>query len=169
MAKAPPKPAAALPPVLVVAGEELFLRNQHLAEIIRGVFGGEDPGMGLVRIDPTPHGQDATARILDELRTPSMFAPKKLVIVDPVDVLFKKADEESEADDRRLTNREMLENYVAAPAEGATLVLVARSWPKSTRLHKAIDKVGGVKWAESIKAYTAPGWIARSSSSAPAR
>ncbi len=41
------------------------------------------------------------ASILDEVRTASMFAPQKLVIVDRADVLFKKNEEEP--DDDRLT------------------------------------------------------------------
>jgi DNA polymerase III delta subunit len=149
---------------MVVAGEELFLRTQHLADIQQAVFGGEDPGMGLVRIDAAALGGEAIAAILDEVRTPSMFAPKKLVVVDPADPLFKKVEAE---DGDRLSNRELLENYLESQAGagggdgGATLVLVAESWLKTTRLHKAIDKLGGVRWAESIKDYQAPAWITR--------
>jgi len=39
--------------------------------------------------------------------------------------------------------------------------LVVNSWLKTTRLHKALDKVGGVRWCESIKAHLAPAWIVR--------
>ena len=60
--------SVALPPVIVVAGDEMFLQNQHLAEIERGLFGGEDPGMGLVRLDPAAMGPNAMAVILDEAR-----------------------------------------------------------------------------------------------------
>jgi DNA polymerase III delta subunit len=144
--------------MMVVAGEELFLRTEHLAEIQRLIFGEEDPGMGLVRIDATPRGADAITGILDEVRTPSMFAPKKVVVVDPADPLFKKAPD---ADDKKLGPRELLENYLESPVEGATLILVVTSWPKTTRLHKALDKVAGIRWCEPIKAYTAPNWIAK--------
>jgi DNA polymerase III subunit delta len=156
MAKTTPKPA--LSPVIIIAGEELYLRNQHLAAIQHDLFQGEDSGMGLVRLDATALGSEALAVVLDEVRTPSMFAPKKLVIVDPADPLLKKA----ESDDGRLTNREIIENYVEASAgggEASILVLVFSSWLKTTRLHKALDKVGAVRWAEHIKEFQVPAWI----------
>ena len=115
--------------------------------------------MGLVRLDPAAMGPDAMAVILDEARTGSMFSPHKLVVVSPADVLLKKVDDEPLPKGGRpvLTNREVLENYVASPAESATLVLCFASWPRNTRLHKALDKVGGVRWCESIKAAQVPG------------
>ncbi len=54
---------------------------------------------------------------------------------------------------------EILENYVAAPSDSATLVMAFKSWPKTTRLHKALDKVGGVRWCEAIKEPQVPAWI----------
>jgi DNA polymerase III subunit delta len=156
MAKAIAKTAPASA-IIVLAGEELFLRSEHIVAVQQTVFGSEDPGMGYVRMDPAALGGDAMAAILDEVRTPSMFAPKKLVVVDPADLLFKKAD--SEMDERRLGNRELLENYLEAPSDFATLVLVVASWPKTTRLHKALDKVGAIRWCESIKPQQAPPWI----------
>ena len=161
MAKTQPKPTGTLPPVLILAGEELFLRNQHLADIQHQLFQGEDPGMGLVRLDPASLGGGAMAIVLDEARTASMFNPKKLVIVDPADPLLKKADSD---DDNKLSNREILENYVESVIGGggeSTLVLVFNSWLKTTRLHKALDKVGGVRWAEPIKEFQVPAWINR--------
>jgi DNA polymerase III delta subunit len=164
--------APSFPPILVIAGEELFLRNLHLKELRDSFFRGEDPGMGLVRLDAGPGGGlggEAMAAILDEVRTPSMFSPRKMVVVDPADALFKKAEID---DPNRLSNRELLENYLekvtASPAggvggggEGTTLVLVVESWLKTTRLHKAIDKMGGIRWAEPIKEYQVAAWITK--------
>jgi DNA polymerase-3 subunit delta len=130
-------------------------------EIQQAIYGGEDPGMGLVRLDPASLGPDAMAAVLDEIRTPSMFAPRKLVIVDPADPLFKKAEDAADPDDKRLGTRELLENYFAAPLDSATLVLVVDTWLKTTRLHKALDKVGAVRWCEPIKAFQAPAWVVR--------
>ncbi len=164
MAKAATKSnSGPLSPIMVVAGVELFLRDQHIEGIKQALFGNEDPGMGLVRLDGMGGGGEGTmASILDEVRTPSMFAPQKLVIVDRADILFKKSEDGGAgADDDRLTNREILENYLAKPVESATLVLVMESWPKNTRLHKAIDKAGGVRWAEAIKEHAVAPWIVR--------
>ena len=153
------KPSLPVPPLIVLAGEELFHRSEHLVDILRAIFGTEDPGMGLVRRDPASLGPDAIASILVEVRTPSMFAPRKLVVVDPADALFKKT--EGADADMRLGCRELLENYLAAPVDGATLVLVVETWLKTTRLHKALDKAGGIRWCEPLKPQFAPGWIAR--------
>ncbi len=186
--------APALPPVIVIAGEEIFLREQFLAEIRHALFGNDDPGMGLVRIDPTSSEfSDSSARngpmaaILDEIRTPSMFTPEKLVIVDPADALFKKrstpgaapsaADAGDDLDDSgdasdgpagSSSNREILERYLAqiasspsGPPAGATLVLIASSWLKTTRLHKAVEKSGGFRLAAPISLAAVPAWISR--------
>jgi DNA polymerase III delta subunit len=162
MAKTATKSTAALPPIVVIAGEELLLRNQHLAELQGSIFGGEDPGMGLVRLDANALGGDAMAAILDEVRTPSMFAPRKMVVVDPADPLFKKEAAASD-DPGRMGNREILENYLESPVPDASaiLVLVVESWLKTTRLHKALDKMGGVRRADPMKEYEVPPWITR--------
>jgi len=157
------KSATAINPVMVLAGEELFLRNQMLAEIESAVFEGEDPGMGFVRLDPTAHGSSAMAVALDECRMPSMFAPRKLVVVDPADALFKKVEEVPVARGERaqLTNREILENYLESPSDSAVLVLVCDSWLKTTRIHKMLDKVGAVRKCEAFKPFQVPGWISQ--------
>ncbi|MGN6368919.1 MAG: DNA polymerase III subunit delta [Phycisphaerae bacterium] len=174
MAKSPAKPPA-LPPVIILAGEELFLRNQHLADIQQQLFQGQDPGMGLVRLDPASLGGSAMATVLDEARTASMFNPKKLTIVDPADPLLKKTDSD---DDGKLSNREILENYVESATEAASatggsaesiLVLVFNSWLKTTRLHKSLDKIGAVKWAEPIKEHQTPAWIQKRAKDAYAK
>jgi DNA polymerase III subunit delta len=145
--------------VIVIAGEEAFLRDQAIEEIKHAVLGDEDPGMALVRLD----GNAPIANILDEARTPSMFAPRKLVIVEPADALLKGGGEDAPAKGRRptLSNREILENYVESPSDSAVLVLVCNSWLKTTRLHKALDKAGAIRWCEPIRQHAAPAWITR--------
>jgi DNA polymerase III subunit delta len=158
MARSAPS-SAPLPPLIVLAGVELFYRSEHLVNIQSALFGTADPGMGFVRLDPASFGPDAMAAILDEVRTPSMFAPRKLVVVDPADLLFKKL--EGNDADTRLGSRELLESYLEAPVEGATLVLVVNTWLKTTRLHKALDKIGGIRSCEPVKPQFASGWITR--------
>ncbi len=139
-------------PLLVVAGEELFLRTEHLAEIKRAVLGEGDPGLAMVRFDETAR----VATVLDEARTPSMFAPRKLVIVDLADTLLKGGLEEGATPPGRgerpaPINRELLESYLESPPDFSVLVLVCESWLKTTRLHKALDKRGAVLWALPLK------------------
>ena len=170
MAKAATKPnSGPLPPMVVIAGEELFLRDQFLGDVRRAIFGTEDPGMGWVRLDAGSLGGSPMAVILDEVRTPSMFAPRKVVVVDPADALFKRGGAEGADDDDRMTPREMLENYLESPVEGATLVLVTSTWLKTTRLHKALDKRGGIKSAEPIKDHQAAAWAMRRAKEAYAK
>lgn len=165
--KSAPTPAVPTAPLIVVAGEDLFQRSEHIAALKQGILGDEDPGMALVRFDETA----SMATILDEVRTPSMFAPRKLVIVDPADKLFKANAEEEDAPPPPKGgkpapgNRELLENYLES-ASGSSdasgvLVLVCTSWLKTTRLHKALDKQGAVLWAEAIKPQFVPAWLTR--------
>lgn len=152
MAKQTPQPPTS--PVIVLAGEDVFQRNEYLAQIKRAVLGAGDPGMAMVRFAEGA----AVVDVLDECRMPSMFAPKKLVIVDPADGLLKTPTDD---DPKRMTNREVLENYVASPSDSAVLVLCCNSWLKSTRLHKALEKVGAVRWCEQLKLPRVPEWITR--------
>jgi DNA polymerase-3 subunit delta len=159
MAKSVQTTAPAVAPVIVIAGEEAFLRDQAIAQIKQHVLGNDDPGMALVRLDANA----PIADILDEARTPSMFAARKLVIVEPADALLKGGAEETPAKGRRptLSNREILENYVESPSDSGTLVLVCNSWLKTTRLHKALDKVGAIHWCLPIRLQAVPAWITK--------
>ena len=142
-------------PVMILAGADVFGRNEHLARIKQEVLGEGDPGMAMVRFsEGTP-----IADVLDEARMPSMFAPKKLVIVDPADGLLKGGGDETKRGS--LTNREVIENYVESPSDSAVLVLCCNSWPKTTRLHKALDKLGAVRWCEPIKEFQVVGWLSK--------
>ena len=133
-----------------------------LAEIKLAVLGEGDPGMALIRLD----GATAIATVLDEARTPSMFAPRKLVIVDPADPLLKAGGDEAPPTKGRrasgFSNREIMENYIEAPSESA----VCWCWCaipalKTTRLHKILDKQGAIRWCEPIKAQQVPAWLTK--------
>lgn len=140
-------------PVMVLAGPDVFQRNTQLAQIKLATLGEGDPGMALVRFaENVP-----VADVLDEARMPSMFAPKKLVVVDPADALLKGGGDETKRGS--LSNREVLENYLESPSDSAVLVLCCNSWLKSTRLHKALDKVCAVRWCEPIKEGQVVGWL----------
>lgn len=153
-----PTASSTISPVMVIAGEELFLRQQHLLRIRQDVLGDEDPGMAQVRFDESSD----MATVLDEVRTPSMFASRKLVIVDPADKLLKGGGGDDAGKGKgTLSNREMLENYLESPSDFATLVLVCESWLKTTRIHKQLDKLGAVLWCEPLRDYQVPQWLTR--------
>ncbi len=157
--------AAKLNPVIVLAGDDEFLRREALAEIRAAVIGDSDPGMAVANLGAATD----MAVVLDECRTMSMFAPRKLVIVDPAEGLIRSGrggggeenEDDSPADgDGAASRREILERYVESPSESATLVLVCESWLKTTRLHKMLDPKGAVRWCLPIREQEAPSWIA---------
>lgn len=169
--KTPSSPAPLQPPMVVLGGEELYLRNEILTKIRNQVLGEGDPGMALVRLEANV----SIAEVLDECRMPSMFSPKKLVVVDPADNLLKSTSEEAGGGSsggvgkgRRpaASPRELLEDFLEAQLQNpqdctSVLVLVCESWKKTTRLHKALDKLGAVHLCEPIKAFQVPAWLAR--------
>ncbi|MEZ6102933.1 MAG: DNA polymerase III subunit delta [Pirellulaceae bacterium] len=113
-----------VPPVCVVYGADAFLRQLALARL-RGTLTSDD--VDLVRLEG---GQIAWRDLSDELSSRSLFGGDQRVIM----VL--------DADSFVTQNRSRLEDYVAAPAKGTTLVLITDSWPATTRLYKAVAATG---------------------------
>lgn len=123
--KSPERDRAA--PVYVIFGTEDFLRLRALNDLIHRVLGPHRDSMALSELD----GETARlADVLDEVRTASLLAPVRLVIL-------------READDFVSDNRDALEKYVQSPCPTGVLVLVCRTWPATTRLYKFVDKFGG--------------------------
>ena len=116
----------ALTPVIVVCGAEAYLQQRVLRRII-GLLCGDGDDQDDAGVSRFPGENLELKSVLDELRTISMWGDSRTVIVE-------------EADDFVSRFRSGLENYVAAPAKKSTLILVVKSWPKTTRLAKAVAK-----------------------------
>jgi DNA polymerase-3 subunit delta len=119
---------AAHPParVCVLFGDEPFLKRLALTEVRQAVLGGGDAEFSLARFD----GRQAPLRdVLDELSTVALFGGGRLVVVE-------------EADEFVTRYRPELEDYVAHPRPGSVLVLDVATWPKTTRLYKALAQGG---------------------------
>lgn len=116
----------AVGPVVVTYGAERFLRRQAIQAVTRLVLGEAEDEAGLTKIDG--RNTDA-ATVLDELRTISMWGGRRLVLVE-------------EAKDFISENRATLEKYVEKPAKKSVLLLDVESWPKNTRLYKAVAQAG---------------------------
>jgi DNA polymerase III subunit delta len=123
-------------------GDDVYLQLQAIASIARELpasatraeFDGESAEL---------------ATVLDELRSFAMFGGEdKLVIV-------------RDADDFVTKFRENLEAYVANPSRSATLILRLKTFPKTTRLYKAIDKIGQIILCEPPSMNALPGWITK--------
>ncbi len=181
-----------LNPVTVVAGTELFLRREFLEQIRSSFCRENDSDLGYIRLDETASVQT----ILDECRTMSMFAAKKLVVVDPADALFRsrggaaagaagaggnavEVAEESEMDlsdgsdaqtsGGAVSARELILRYAETPSDNCTLVLVCSTWLKTTRLHKYLEERGAIHICDSPKEPTVPSWITQRAKSTYAK
>ncbi len=115
------------PSVVVVFGENAYLKGESLRVIVEAALGGPDvEGTAVTRFT----GNQATlGTVLDEVRTYAFLAPKRVVIVDDADPFVS-------------SYRKELESYVAKPATTGVLVLVVRSWPSNTKLAKLVSKTG---------------------------
>ena len=132
-----------VPPVNAVFGEEFFLKRQAVKGIVARALRDDPDSMGPTRVD----GETAElADALDELQTPSLLGGCRVVIVEDADTFITRY-------------RKQLEAYCSKPAQGACLVLVCRSLPRNTRLHKQIAARGEVFECAVPKGRQVSAWI----------
>lgn len=111
------------PPVCVLVGDEGFLKHETRRALVAQLAGADNTADVL-------DGDAELRDVLDALGARSLFGgDRRLVVVEDADALVK-------------AHREALEDYVARPFEGATLVLEVSSWPGNTRLAKAVAASG---------------------------
>ena len=106
-----------LEPVYLVFGPEDFLRTEAVRLIREKAARGKEP-CDTAELDAA---EGDPRKLLDDLRTPSLFAPRRLVLIENAGLLF---------DERAL---EPLLQYVEQPSPRTTLVLVAGEMRKSAR------------------------------------
>lgn len=112
-------------PILVLFGAERYLKLEIL-KLIPGLSEDTEEDVALTRMA----GKDADLRsVTDELLTLSMFGDQRVVMIE-------------DADDFVSQNRPGLEKYVAKPSASSVLILDVKSWPKNTKLFKAVEKTG---------------------------
>jgi DNA polymerase III subunit delta len=106
-----------LKPVYLVFGAEDFLRSEAVKLIREAAARGKEPcdTAELDAADGDPR------KLLDDLRTPSLFAPRRLVLIENAGLLFEP---------RAI---EPLLHYVEQPSPRTTLVLIAGEMRKSAR------------------------------------
>ena len=117
---------AELPGVIVIHGPEVWLKQESLRAVTDRLTreAGEDAMISRFG------GNDAELKtVVDELRTISMWGDGRVVVVDDGDPFVSNY-------------RSGLESYIKAPAKHSTLILVVKTWPKNTRLAKAVAKSG---------------------------
>jgi len=112
-------------PVLVLHGDDAFLRDAYRQEVIAAALGAADRQTCVAVFDATAELAD----VLDELRTLPFLAPRRVVIIEDAEAFVS-------------AYRGQLESYLQSPSETAVLVLVVSSWPKNTRLYKLVSRIG---------------------------
>lgn len=143
--KAPSKPAArpldASCRVVLLKGKEAFIRSHRTAEL-KELLTEAHGGVGVFLFDGE---KDEAAEILDECRSFGLMDGHKLVIVDNAEAFVGKE------------NRSLVERYVQAPCEGATLLLRAGVWRKG-KLDKLIEAVGRIIDCNTVTPEQAMKW-----------
>ena len=145
-ADAPSNPTADMR-VVVLHGKDAFLRlerGRRLESLLQERFGGVDRA----DLDGT---QVALADVLDGLRTPGLFAPHKLVVLENAEAFMG-------AEDRRRA----MEAYATEPCAEATLLMRSPGGWRPGNFDKLVAKVGAVIKCESPTPDEAVAWcIAR--------
>ncbi len=125
---------AKTPPVVVLFGDEEYQKSKTLTTLIDELLPPEiDRGMALSIYDGgqrEEYGGPVLAQVMDDLRTLPFLAPHRVVVV-------------REAESFISEHRDKLERYVERPAPTGYLILETKSFPKTTRLHKAVVAAGG--------------------------
>lgn len=128
MASAKSSPTATRPPVVVIFGEEEFAKSKQLAETLHALLPPEvDRALALSMYDgtlPDDAGGPTLAAVMDDLMTLPFLSERRVVVI-------------VESDKFVSAHRERLERWVESPSPTGVLVLVCRSFPKTTRLYKA--------------------------------
>jgi len=134
-------------PVYVVFGNDAYLKQETVTQISRAVFGDDDSAGGATRVA----GDKATlADVMDEVRTFSLLGETRLVVVDDADPFITR-------------HRQKLEAYCAAPSSTGVLVLVCKSSAANTKLHKAINALGGAIACQTPRGSDLAAWIVKQS------
>lgn len=115
-------------PLYVIYGENPFLVSGECEKLVDSILGDEDRGMALYE----PRSRDAhISDVLDELRTLPFLTSKRIVLI---------KDAESFVSD----SAEAMEAYLDKPSPTGVLILTQTSWDKRKRLHKKMQKTGGL-------------------------
>ncbi|MEI7837352.1 MAG: DNA polymerase III subunit delta [Planctomycetota bacterium] len=134
-------------PVYVLYGPDEFIRDENRHRIVASLIGQADPQTCLSVFDATAE----LASVLDELRTLPFLADRRVVIVRDADAFIS-------------AHREAVEKYLDAPAKTASLILMALSWRKDTRVGKLVAKIGQAIHCAAGDGMSIPDWLRQAAS-----
>ena len=129
------------PPLVAISGDDELQKSAALSALLDEVLpAGVDRGMALTEYDGTraeDAGGPALAVVLTDLRTLPFLSPLRVVVIRDADRFVS-------------VYREKLEEYAKTPATTGVLVLVVRTFPKTTKLHKAFAVIGRVNECKKL-------------------
>lgn len=129
-------------PIYAIVSGERFLITEALEGLLRELA-AETDALGPTRYDGARAG---LAEVLDEVRTPSLLGDRRVVIVDDADAFIT-------------ANRPALERYAGDPTQTGSLILLCKTLPANTKLHKAIKAGGLVVKIEAPKGRAVAPWL----------
>jgi len=140
---APSRPAAFTGDerIVVIHGEELFLRSEYL-RMLREALTEAHGEVETIRIDANG---TQLADVLDELRSFGLMQQHKLIVVDECEKFVSD-------------HRPTLEKYAENPEAMSTLVLRSKNWNKGN-LDKLIANVGQVIKCDTPEPHEAEAWL----------
>ncbi|VAX38738.1 hypothetical protein MNBD_PLANCTO02-1396 [hydrothermal vent metagenome] len=131
-------------PIVVLFGTVRYLKQQAVNALKHQLLGEDaDDELGFC---PFAGKETDIKTIRDELSTVSMWGDSRIILVE-------------EADSFVTDYRKGLEKYLEQPAKKSLLVLVVNKWLKTTRLAKAVAKIGLPLECSDLKGAALSRWI----------
>lgn len=145
-------------PVYAIFGGDAFLTLRALHALMDELLGPARDQMAVAEFD----GESAELRdVLDEVNTASLLAPFRVVCVRGADdFVSEHRDALEKYLERYVDPPENKKEKEPVPVPTGALVLVCRTWQKSTRLYKLVEKIGRNVACEAPKGRALVGWIA---------
>jgi len=138
-------------PLYVVAGEEMLLRDEVVAELRAAALGG---GVAAFNEDKFTAGEAGVDKVIAAARTAPMMAPKRFVLV-------RGAERWDVGDVSAETSPfDALAEYAANPVDSTCLVVVASKLDGRRRFVVAARKAGFLVNCEPLDDRSLPSWIA---------
>lgn len=131
-----------LAPVYLIHGPENFLRREAVRMLLAAARERD-----IDTSEPEPRDVDITS-LLDDLRTPGLFAAARMVIVDDASALIAGA-------------ADLLAAYAEHPGANATLVLAAETIDGRKKGMKALLKKAASVECPAVRPYEVPAWCVR--------
>jgi DNA polymerase III delta subunit len=136
------KPDKTCPAYMIVQNDAL-LADEALREILCSLLGDDPDPMAITEFDDE---RIEPVVVLDELRTPSLLSPRRVVIFRDADAFISR-------------ERQPLEKYLKSPAADGVLILLCRKNQSNTRIYRTIKDWGGARDCEPPKEKDLPPWI----------